>query len=58
MLKKIAGIQEELKQVTWPTRQETIELTVTVITISLIVAFFVGIIDISLAKILEIISQQ
>lgn len=51
------GIKEELKQVTWPTRQEVVELTITVITISLIVGLFVGIIDISLAKVLEILSQ-
>lgn len=52
-----AGVREEMKQVTWPTRQEAIELTVTVIIISLIVALYVGIIDLSLAKVLEILSQ-
>ena len=52
-----AGIKDELKQVTWPTRQEAIQLTITVIIISLIVALYVGIIDFSLAKVLESISQ-
>ncbi len=51
------GLREELKQVTWPTRQEAVQLTITVITISLIMGLFVGIIDISLAKVLEIISH-
>ena len=51
------GVQEELKQVTWPTRKEATELTMTVIVISLIVALFVGIIDLSLAKVLETLSQ-
>jgi preprotein translocase SecE subunit len=51
------GIQEELKLVTWPTRQEATELTATVIIISLIVALFVGIIDFSLAKALETLSH-
>ena len=51
------GLPEELRQVTWPTRQEAIELTITVITISLIMGLFVGIIDISLAKVLETISH-
>lgn len=51
------GIQEELKLVTWPTRQEATELTATVIIISLIVALFVGIIDFSLAKVLETLSH-
>jgi len=53
----VTGLRDELKQVTWPTRTETIQLTVTVITISLIVAVFVGIIDFSLAKVLEILSR-
>ncbi|MBP9797828.1 preprotein translocase subunit SecE [Candidatus Woesebacteria bacterium] len=53
-----SGLKDELKQVTWPTRQEAVQLTATVITISLIVALFVGIIDFSLAKILEILSQR
>lgn len=51
------GITEEIKLVTWPTRQEATELTATVIIISLIVALFVGIIDFSLAKALEILSH-
>lgn len=53
----VTGLRDELKQVTWPTRAETIQLTVTVITISLIVALFVGIIDFSLAKVLEFLSR-
>ena len=53
-----SGLKDEIKQVTWPTRQEAVQLTATVITISLIVALFVGIIDFSLAKILEVLSQQ
>jgi len=53
----VSGLREELKQVTWPTRAETIQLTLTVIMISLIVAVFIGIIDVSLAKILEILSR-
>ena len=53
-----AGIQEELKQVTWPSRDEAVQLTVTVIIISLIVALYVGIIDISLAKVLQILPRN
>lgn len=50
-----SGLREEFKQVTWPTRKEAIELTVTVVIISLIVALFVGIIDVLLAKGLPLI---
>lgn len=35
----------ELKKVTWPTREETIRYTVTVITISAAVALFLGGLD-------------
>lgn len=35
----------ELKKVTWPTRQETIRYTVTVIVISIAVALFLGGLD-------------
>ena len=35
----------ELKKVTWPTRQETIKLTIVVIGISIAVGLFVGVLD-------------
>lgn len=51
-----SGIIEEIKRVTWPTKDETIRLTVVVIAISLIIAFYVGIIDVLLAKLLDIVA--
>jgi len=48
-----AGIIEELKRVTWPTKKETVRFTLVVIFISLIIGIYIGIIDILLAKILE-----
>lgn len=50
-------IVEELKKVTWPSRQETIRLTVIVIGISLIIGIYLGIIDILLTKGLEIVTK-
>ncbi|MBI5123231.1 preprotein translocase subunit SecE [Candidatus Roizmanbacteria bacterium] len=47
----------ELKKVTWPTRSETVRLTTIVIVVSLIIGLYVGIIDILLAKGLEIITK-
>lgn len=41
----------ELKKVTWPTRAETIRLTLTVIGISVLVGLFVGGLDAGLVKI-------
>lgn len=48
---------EELKRVSWPSKKETIRLTTIVIVISLIIGLYVGIIDILLAKGLEIITK-
>ncbi|HEY5998629.1 MAG TPA: preprotein translocase subunit SecE [bacterium] len=55
MLEKIKvffqEVSVELKKVSWPTRQQTVSATVVVITVSFIVAFFLGIVDIVLARI-------
>jgi len=53
----VTDIIEELKKVTWPSRKETIRLTIIVIAISLIIGFYVGIIDVLLAKGLEIVTK-
>lgn len=51
------NIVDELKKVHWPTRKETIRLTLVVIIISLIIGLYVGMIDLILAKGLEFITQ-
>jgi len=38
----LTEVKQELKKVTWPTRQETIRYTLLVVFISLGVAFFLG----------------
>lgn len=48
---------DELKKVSWPSRGETIRLTLIVIGVSLIIGFYIGIIDILLAKGLEFITK-
>ena len=48
---------DEMKKVSWPSRQETIRLTTIVIIVSLIIGLYVGIIDVSLAKGLEVITK-
>ena len=50
-------IVDELKKVSWPTKSETIRLTTIVIIVSLIIGLYVGIIDILLAKGLEIVTK-
>lgn len=48
---------DELKKVTWPSRAETVRLTMVVILISLIIGLYIGIIDLGLAKVLEILTK-
>lgn len=43
-------VSVELRKVSWPTRQQTMSATVVVIIVSIIVAFFLGIVDVVLAK--------
>jgi len=51
------GIIEELKKVTWPTKEETLRLTVIVMGISLIIGVYIGIIDVLLTKGLEMLAK-
>lgn len=48
---------EELKKVSWPSKNETIRLTTIVIVISLIIGIYVGIIDVLLARGLELFTK-
>jgi preprotein translocase subunit SecE len=53
-----SDIIEELKKVTWPTKKETIRLTSVVILLSLIIGIYIGIIDVLLAKGLEVLTKM
>ncbi len=52
-----SGVVDELKKVSWPTRQETVKLTSIVIVISLIIGAYIGIIDILLTMALEALAR-
>jgi preprotein translocase subunit SecE len=43
-------VSTELKKVSWPTRQQTVSATVVVIVLTVIVSFFLGIVDVILAR--------
>jgi len=45
--------KEELKKVTWPSRDETVKKTILVVIISLAVAVYLGLLDYLLNKLLE-----
>ena len=57
MIKKITNflkeVQIELKKVNWPTRQETIRYTLIVVTVSFVIAVFLGALDFVFTFLLE-----
>ena len=54
-IKYLSETIDELKHVSWPTRQETLKLTVIVIAISLIVAVYIGSLDFTFTNLLKLI---
>ncbi len=49
----LSGPLSEIKKITWPTRQETIKYTLTVIVICIIVAIVLGLFDFLYMQLLE-----
>lgn len=47
--------KEELAKVEWPNRKETLHYTLVVLGVSVFLAFFLGVIDFGLNKVLELI---
>ncbi|MDD3312681.1 preprotein translocase subunit SecE [Pseudodesulfovibrio sp.] len=45
----------EIKKVVWPTRKETVTTCVAVLVVSLVIALYLGIVDLALTKIVEAI---
>ena len=50
-------VKAELKLVTWPTRKDTMGVTAVVIVLVTIVAFFLGVVDIGLSKLIRFVLQ-
>lgn len=48
---------EEIQKVSWPTRQETMRLTLVVVAVSLFVGLYVGILDLGLTRILGFLTK-
>ena len=58
MLKfNISDLRSELKKVEWPSKEQTIKLTLVVLIVSLIISLYIGIIDFLLAKVLNLLTQ-
>ena len=49
----IMAIIDELRKVVWPSRQETANLTVVVLVVSIAVGIFLGVIDFGLNRVVE-----
>jgi len=45
----------EIKKVTWPTRKETISTGVAVLILTLVMAVFLGVVDLALSRLVEFI---
>ena len=58
ILKYIQDSRQELKKVSWPSKQETINSTILVIAFSVIIASFLGAIDYGLNRLLEFLLQR
>ncbi|MBF0303105.1 MAG: preprotein translocase subunit SecE [Desulfamplus sp.] len=48
-------VQAELKKVTWPNRKQTAGATVVVIILVFIIAAFLGLVDVTLSKLVQIV---
>jgi preprotein translocase subunit SecE len=46
-------VMAEFRKVTWPSRQELANSTVVVIVVTVVIAFFLGMVDIALARLVE-----
>jgi preprotein translocase subunit SecE len=51
-------VKVELQKVVWPTRIQTIQLTLIVIVVTLTVGFFIGGIDLGLTKLLNLLINK
>ena len=54
-LRFVTEAAAELRRVTWPTRQETMRLTIMVIVVAASVGIFLGIIDLGFARLFDLL---
>ncbi len=53
----LGEVQAELAKVHWPSRKETYAATVVVITVSLLVAVYLGVVDLSISSLIQAVLQ-
>ena len=52
-LSLVGDVVSELRRVTWPTRQETMRLTMMVIAVAALIGTFLGLVDLAFTRIFE-----
>ncbi len=56
-LSPIRSVIEEMQKVAWPTRKETVKLTVVVLSVSIGVGLYIGLLDVMFAQALQFIAR-
>ncbi|HLC17716.1 MAG TPA: preprotein translocase subunit SecE [Thermodesulfobacteriota bacterium] len=51
----LAEARQELKKVTWPTKQQTMTSTWVVMAVTVLLAIFLGLVDLGLSKVIGLI---
>ena len=51
-------VRTELGKVVWPTREETVRLTIVVVAISVVMGLFIGGLDLLFTKVTELIVKR
>jgi preprotein translocase subunit SecE len=51
----LAEVKEELKKVTWPSKDDTVGTTAVVIALVIVIAVFLGIVDVGLSRIFNLL---
>ena len=51
----ISGVISELRKVRWPSRQETLRLSILVVIVYIVLGLFLGFVDLGFARLAEII---
>lgn len=54
-LQFLAEVRQELVKVVWPTREQTIRLTLVVVGVSVVTALYIGILDVAFTELINII---
>lgn len=53
-VRMVGEVIGELRRVTWPTREETVRLTIIVIAVSVAVGAFLGVVDIGFSRLMSL----